>query len=483
MKLFSTILTILLFIFVTSAISQDVSDPLTYQGMGQFTSIGVRTRAMGGAVVAVGNDLSAAFTNPAVLTKLKGLQFQVSGRYMTDSYDQTQRWNPNRFYADMSLMFENKLGDIKDPDVILNPTDRIHRPFDTLYPAWDRSLSASRPSMISVAMPFSLMNIPLAVGLSYSEIINLNHYYQNNNAINPVLGQYRPQPIPLVAQGDTLPVDWYQYMRRREGSIQGITPSISISPFDDLHIGFSVSVLNGESDDDTYIKGRGRMRLLYNAFLLDSANHSISTTGTSKYIGTLTTIGLMWNQDYFSLGVSLKPPATITRNWGKESLIDTSGVQQTVYSSGSDDLKLPWLYTLGVAIHPNDKWNLGIDYAIQNFSEATYTFDQGSSISPWINSAVLRIGAEYHFKKWLDLRFGAREEATTFAPTGEGLIGEPEHGSAYTAGLGLKFNNVTVNLAGEYGIMRYNDLWQSNVNTNTISSFTGMIEFGYQLGQ
>ena len=36
-----------------------------------------------------------------------------------------------------------------------------------------------------------------------------DHYFQNNNALDPNIGTIRPEPIPRVQEGDSLMVNWY----------------------------------------------------------------------------------------------------------------------------------------------------------------------------------------------------------------------------------------------------------------------------------
>jgi opacity protein-like surface antigen len=461
-----------------SVLGQGVSDPLLYQGLENYNPMSARTRAMGGAAVTVGNDVGAMFSNPAILAQLPSLQIHIGGRWTDVEYDQTQRWTPNRFYADLSLMFENNFYGIKDPDAITDSTDLLHKPYDDITPGWSKNRTVARPSLMAAGIPFTFLGMPVAAGIGYAEMINLNHYYQNNNAIAPNIGEYRPDPIPIVASGDTLLVQWYQFIRERKGSIYGIIPSIAVTPFEGLNLGFSLAILNGSSDDNQWRVDRGHLRFLYNRYFLDSIDARTAMSGTSDYSGILTTIGCIYTQDYYSIGFSLRPPATITREWSQISVEDMGDTLVNRSMKGTDKLKMPWFYTIGLALYPSEKITIGVDYAMQKFSDVTYS-GQDYTSSPWVNSRVFRVGIEYHFRKWLNIRGGAREEAQAFVPAGEGLIGEPVSGAAYTTGFGINVGNITIDASYEYGTLKYNDLWQSNVNTNRITSHTGMLELGY----
>jgi long-subunit fatty acid transport protein len=472
---------LIIVIVCNMAHAQGIADPLSYHGLQNFNPMNVRSHAMGGSAVAVGTGISSMFSNPATLTNLQSIEFSIGGNWQNINYEQSQRWNPNRFYADLSLMFENRFDGIKDPEIIRDSTDFLHKPFDKLKPEWNKNTSAVRPSVIAGGIPFSLMGVKIGAGIGYAEMINLNHYYQNNNAMSPYLGNYRPYPLPVVTQGDTLFVEWYQFIRQRKGSIYGIVPAIAVNPLDGISIGLSVAVLTGSSDDQQLRNDRGHLRFLYNSYLLDSISSRSFTNGTSKYSGLIPTIGCLINQDYYSLGISLRPPATITRKWDQKIESEIGITKSTLSTNGTDKLKMPWFYTLGIAFYPSEKINIGIDYAVQPYAEVKYLSEQNNEIFPWVSSKAFRVGIEYKYKKWLNLRAGAREEIQAFTPAGEGLIGDPASGAVYTAGFGVQFENIIIDGSYEYGTLRYNDLWQSNVNTNKVLSHNLMLEVCYKL--
>ncbi|MBI5476185.1 MAG: hypothetical protein HY964_05540 [Ignavibacteriales bacterium] len=477
------LLTVLLLftIFLNLSQAQNVADPLTYQGLEKFNTSDVRSRTMGGASVAAGAGVSSLFSNPAILGKLESIEFSVGGNWKKLNYEQSQRWNPNRFYADLSLMMENRFEGIKDPEIIRDSTDFLHKPFDKIKPGWEQSKTVASPSVITAGIPFELFGVKFGGGIGYSELFNLNHYYRNNNALNPYLGNYRPYPIPVVTQGDTLFVEWYQFIRQRKGAIYTITPAIAVVPVDGVNLGISLAMLTGSSDDMQNRTERGHLRFLYNSYILDSVYSGSSINGTSDYSGIIPIIGLLIEQDYYSIGISLRPDATITRKWKhvKESFVGNS--KNSVSETGSDKIKYPWFYTLGLAIRPSEKVNIGVDYAVQPYADAIYTPAQGNELYPWVSSKAFRVGIEYNYKKWLSLRAGAREEIEAFTPAGEGLIGDPASGAVYSAGVGLSFGNILVDCGYEYGTLKYNDMWQSNVNANSTDSHNVLLQVGYKL--
>ncbi len=462
--------------------AQDVATPLTIQGLDQFSYTSARSRAMGGSGVALGSDVSAMFANPATLLQLSTPEVRVGGYRTSTKYQQMQQWVPNRFYGGLSLMFEDLLDGIKGPQDtsgrFFGGDTAIQRPYDDLGPNWSKNTSDIRPSLAALGMPFTIGEIRFAAALGFSEIADLNSYFQNNNMLDPNIGLYRPAPIPIVLVGDSLKANWFQYVRQREGTINGVTPAMSVELKSGWSVGISATILFGSSDDFEQRVERGRLTFFYDKFRSDLANYRMTKTGTSKYKGVLPTIGGMLEEDAFSLGVSIRLPMTITRDWDRTVLIDTTGRSQSFTETGSDKIAMPAQVTIGGALHPTKRLDVSFDYEIRNFADVRYTPQAGSTTNPWLSNRSVRAGLEYRPDTWLALRGGYRQIASSFSPAGAALVNEPLSGVAYTAGVGMKFDMISVDLAYEFAHVRYEDAWQSNVNYNQTDTHTIWLETG-----
>lgn len=471
MKLFNKILKPFLILFMLSAFSQPLAQrvytPLTIQGLDHFQTFGARTNSMGGASVAAGNDVIDMFTNPALLLNIDGISIKAGAKYSSNEYEQVQDWTPNKLYAELSLIFRNE-------DLYKT------KPFDNIKPDWNKTLSKATPGAFAASARFKLNDINFNIALGYGQVIDLNHFYQNNNALNPNIGQMRPAPIPRLVKGDSLKVGWFQNYNKREGAIYGITPALSVNILENLSAGVSSTFLKGSSDDNEYINNRGLFTLRYNNdFTLEPVNYVLDNSWTSDYKGTMLNFGLFYKDEKFSVAATVKPSFTITRTW-TQVLIPTA--QNTAKSSGpeaSEEIKIPALYTIGFAIYPTNNITIGIDYEIKNLDKTEYKNLSDSTYTPWLGGNVLKLGAEYRVLKNYFLRLGYREQMETFEAEGTAILDEPVSGKVYSLGLGAKYSRLQFDFSCVYSTLNYEDTWLSNNNTNKTSRLVFMLEAGY----
>jgi len=481
--------------------AQPAAGPLAVQGLEQTVLQGTRSRAMGGTAVANANDASALFSNPAALSRLRSFEIRAGGLTGKTQHQQIQEWVPYMSNPELSVLFESLTDQIPIPyDSLGNPLsawETLQRQYDDITPNWSRSSSSAQLFSLAAALPVPIAEINITAGLGVAQAMNLGHYYQNNNALSPYIGQLRPDPKVITKPLDTVHVQWYQYVRERKGMIYGITPGISVPLLPGLTFGGSATILTGSSDDVERRVERGHLNIATNnkstatEFMLDTVYYQLTKVGTSSYSGAMFTAGLLFQQDRFSIGVSIKPPYTLTRNWERDvTSLDTtrksfpvridSLTSRSYHESGKEDLRFPLAYTLGIVVTPTDEWTIAFDYDMRNLADVEYR--DGDTVSnPWVNKlASLRFGAEFRPSKVLALRGGYREDIQAFSPDGSGVIGEPARGGVYSLGAGLTFGNILIDLAYEYSLLKYQDIYQSNVNSAQREQHQFMMECAYR---
>ena len=464
--------------------AQGYDNPLTIQGIDHNTIQSAASRAEGGITIGIENDVSTMFVNPASMQSLSGLQISIGGLEQYTSANQVQQYAPLKYYSNFSLLMEGLTGYISNPDTSFHGTnagDTVQRPFDNIGPNWRRKAQKGLPVQAMIGIPLKVGDIGISIGIGAVEYANLNHYYQNNNVLFPAIGSERPIPTPLPKGTDSLPVQWSQYLRQRDGSIRGYGLAFSISPIEKLSLGISTLALTGSTDDYEQHTGRGTLLFFANWFRLDSVYNRVTSTGTSNYSGQEFTFSGIYHAQNISVGFSIKPPLTITRTFTSRIQTDTSAVPTVTTVSGEDKIRLPWRGTLGLSLLLKEYLTLGLEYELRSFASAVYTNTTGAESNPWLSSSVLHLGAEYRAMDWLSLRVGLREQAEVFEPEGNPIIGDPVSYRVYTAGCGLKFERIRLNLTYEYGSMNYDDAWQTNVNLNHESRHTVMADIVYDL--
>lgn len=464
---------------VAGAQGHDV--PLTIQGLDQRTLQSAASRASGGITLGRTNDLGLMFANPASLQTLDGFQLSLGGVQRYSSMKQVQQYAPLKYYSNFSLLMEGLTHLIPDPrygDTIIvngdttiirfggNPGDSVQRPYDSISPNWSRSKNQALPIQAMIGVPFTIDDMRFTIGIGAIEYANLNNYYQNNNVLSPSILSQRPSPFPLPTNVNTVEARWSQFIRLRDGRMRGYGAALSGSLSDNIHIGFSGMILKGSTDDFEQRNARGRLTFFANFFRLDSVYGQITKSGISDYSGQEYTISAMYLGNYITLGASVKPPMTITRTFSTQVRVDTNGTSSAFTQTGEDKVRLPWRGSVGLSIKMREGLLLSFEYEMRSTASARYS-SPDTTYNPWLSSSVFRVGAEYRASDWLTLRAGIRGQAEVFEPEGNPIAGEPVMHSVYSTGLGFSFGPARLNIAYEYGTMKYQDVWGSNVNLNS----------------
>jgi hypothetical protein len=479
----------LIFIFTVlltqGVLAQGYGDPLTMQGVDHTTLQSVASRSEGGTTIGIQNDVGLMFTNPASLQSLQGMQISFGGLSEYTSANQVQQYSPLKYYSNFSLLMEGLTGYIPNPSdtlVSLNAGDTVQRPFDNIGPNWSHTKTKTLPLQALIGVPISVGSMKIVAGLGAVEYANLNDYYENHNVLSPSIGNERPVPVSLPAS-DSMPfeTEWSSYLRTRDGSIQGYGAAISGALSEKISLGISDMILTGSSDDYEQSIARGRLVFFREYFRLDSIYAHTTQTGTSDYSGNELTLGGVYRGRYVSVGFSVNPPATITRTYSAVIQTDTTGSSTTTSISGKDKIQLPWQGSVGISLQVTKNLTLGLEYEIRSYSSAVYTSSNGTQSNPWLSSTLLHAGGEFTPLPWLIVRAGVREQAEVFQEAGNPLPGDPVSYSVYSVGCGVLFGGVRFDVAYEYSLMKYDDLWQTNVNLNSETQSDIIADVAYEI--
>lgn len=471
--------------FVPLLSAQGYGGPLTFHGMDHFISPSASVRAMGGVTLGGHNDIGVMFQNPAALYSIPAIQISLGGLKLFEDLHQEQNYAPVRYYPNLSLLLEGLTGYIPDPDTNLvgfSAQDTVQRPFDDIGPNWSKSSNQTIPVHALLAVPISLGNMKIIGGIGTAAYANLSHYYQNNNVLSPPILSQRPLPTLRPTDDNPLEVEWFQSIRSREGTIQGYGLALAVS-MEKYHLamGLSGMILDGSSDDYEQEIGRGNLTFFSNAFRLDSVYRKIIKSGVSDFNGREFNFSSIITGRYVNFGFSLKPPVTITRSYTMQVSTDTSGTPMISTLEGKDKLKIPWRGTIGLSLTPKGNLIVGLEYEFRRYKSARYIDSNGKETSPWLPSSLFRIGFDYLIAPWLSLRGGMRGEAEVFEPEGNQIIGEPVTFTVYSTGIGLRFSGLQLNVAYEYSMMKYQDIWASAISKNNKKQHTFFTQLSYQL--
>ncbi|MGH7453782.1 MAG: hypothetical protein ACRENG_20700, partial [bacterium] len=463
--------------------AQGYGGALTFQGLGRNTLHSAGARAMGGVAIGVKQEIGLMFQNPAALQSIKSMQVSLGGLQLSKDSKQEQKYAPVRYYPNLSLLLEGLTAQIPNPDTTLvgfTAQDTVQRPFDDIGPNWSRSKNRSTPLQALLAVPLSLGNIKIVAGIGAVEYADLNLYYQNNNVLSPAILSQRPLPTFRPTDNNPIEVEWSQSVRSREGSIQGYGIALAGS-VGSLSVGLNGLVLDGSSDDYEHQVARGRLTFFSNAFRADSVYGRITKTGTSDFSGREFTLSSILTGRYVSIGFSVKPPATITRTYTMQVETDTTGTPSLSTIQDEDKLKLPWRGTISLALAPRENLTLGLEYEFRPYKSVRYADSNGTETSPWLSASLFRVGAEYTIAPWLALRGGMRGEAEVFQPEGNHIEGEPVVYTVYSAGFGVFYSGLRLNVTYENSSMKYQDIWASAISKNSERHHTIVAQLSYEI--
>jgi opacity protein-like surface antigen len=474
-----------------AAFAQSYNTSLTTQGLNYTTYASAASRGLGGITLTLKNDIGVMFANPASLQSIDGIRVSVGGYRQYRTSNQTQMWFPSTSYPNFSLLMAGLTDTLTLPNIpqavydtlainfpsySLSAIDTIQRQFDNVKANWEYKRNENFPLQFFVAVPFSIGKTKVVAGAGAIEYANLNTYYQNNNLLTPDPGVLYPHPFVRPssdADDAALPVMWYRTLTRRTGSLYGYGGVLSASILPTLSAGLSVLVLDGSTTDYTEIAGRGLLVFHRTYFSLRKSTLGTyaAMRGTSDYSGQEITLSGLYEGTSVTLGLAIKPPTTIKRDFsGTLSVVaeDSSGtlVAETTPTKNSDKMKMPWRGSIGLGIAFRSDMSVKLEYEYLPYSTARYTYTGGSS-EPWLDSYKFKTGFEYSPLPWLVLRGGYSKQCDVFASQNYYMPTEPISSEGYSCGFGVKYLNVQLDLAYEYTNISYEDMWTTNVNLNS----------------
>ncbi len=490
--------------------SQGFGSPLTVQGIDHFSIQSAASKSLGGTSLTMQNNVNVMFSNPAMLQTLRGLQISVGGVQRSINTNQTQHYSPLKYYSNFSLLMEGLTDGISKPDTNafyvnpngdtikyvkpVNPGDSVQRPFDKLGPNWSRAKSKNDPIQVIVAVPFSIGDIKVSVGVGALEYSNLDWYFQNNNVLSPSILTADAHTVSRpVNNNDTssIPVQWYQISQQRDGTIQGYGGALAFALSERMNFGVSAMILKGNSTDKETRFERGRLRFYADYFRAESVYYYSARNGTSDYTGEEITVSGAYLGKFVGFGFSLKLPTTITRKYNASVQTDTgyhskttkldSFVTTVKTIKGEDKITIPLRGTVAISLALRENLTLGVEYELRPYASAEYTISNGTTTNPWLSSNIFHIGMEFRPTTWLSLRAGAQEQAEIFQPVGNPLDGDPVSYTVYSCGGGLKFENVRFNFAYEYSKINYTDMWAGAVSISTKKSNAFFADLSYEI--
>lgn len=442
---------------------QGVMQPLNLQGLERQEVVSVRARGMGSVFAALPGSAESVTLNPASLASVSRPALTAGGLWQARNWAETQHWNPNRYYAGLSLYFS----DLEDyhTEPLKNPD-------------WTHRHGAFQLASLGGVMPLRLADRDLAVGAMAHQVAYLGDYDRNNNVLDPYIGQFRPEPVPRPKPGEEIEVQWSSFVRERTGHLRALTGAVGVALTRTVHVGVRVSRVQGTAADMQENRARGVFLLREDAhdYSHEPAQGTVTWDGTSKVSSWRSALGLRLQYSALALGVTWQFPFTLTREYSYRitGLAPDAGDWDPM-PAGTNEITVPARIVVGAALQPVPSVLLAVDYVRQDFA-ALKTRDAAPD---WGLVHGIGLGIEWALRPWSTVRAGFRRDPQPFRITGSGLLDETAVGDAFSIGFGQMIREVTLQVSYEFQRLHYHDRWESNVDYNRINQHNVLFGAAY----
>ncbi len=484
---------VLSLIFTCFVFPQHRGDNLGYQGISFQNEGSVKASGMGGAYTSISGDINSLFYNPAGLSTIKKIQITVSANSFNKLWRENQEYRPNRYFVTLPFYLEglyvpdpqnNGRWDYElaqDSSYYVNPPLMGKDPFSAEAADWQKERSQFGFNSAAAALPLNINGKSLVVSLGYNrnEVANFD---RNDTYLSPDLGYtFYNGDITRVSGTDTLTVQWSNYLRSRFGSFNNFLGAVAYQMNEYLEVGARAKFIWGTLDDLQSLVRVGSFDLAdQNKFRFAYQNVESTTSGTSDFSGTNFSLGAILNLDRFRVGTNLNLPYTLERKWDYVINYSDSMSSSSKNLSGTDKLKMPLSYSLGVSFTPIDEFTISFDYEYNPYKNAEFNFaGKDSTFRQWPNQKIIRMGLEYKPFKFLSLMAGYRNIPQPFIPDGAAVRDAGPDAVSYTFGVSVDVVYGRLDVSYELRRLKYYDSYYSNTNYNLITN--NNLLFGYSI--
>ncbi|MBI5804973.1 outer membrane protein transport protein [candidate division TA06 bacterium] len=363
---------------------------------------GARAHGMGGAFIAIADDATAISWNPAGIANLDRPEASAVGLFNMKTFK--NEWSYN------------------DPTI----------PYDTAGTA-ENSVSHIAPNFFSLAVPFKAADRNLVIAVAYNRMIDFGEAKSEDTLIGGIK---------------------YESSYKQTGGIDAISPAIAFQLTPKVSLGLTANIIVNGSTYTEEESGTDGYNYEY--------EETMDFSGFNMHMGMLAQVNKQ-----LSLGLAYRMPFELTRESSWEWSETIPGIGTT--TGDGEDLyeqtwTMPWMLGVGLAFRPSENMTLAFDYERRNFSSTEYTYGPSPSVEMgWNNVNQFRVGMEYLFvgpNAVFPIRLGFRTnpqvEYAIQRFTDASWIDTDDstgmNGMVFTGGFGMKFGNIWLDLAAEYGI-------------------------------
>ncbi|MBU2491681.1 MAG: outer membrane protein transport protein [Bacteroidetes bacterium] len=501
---FVHLVSVISFLLLTISIqAQRNGDSFSFQGFDEPNDLSVRALAGGGAYTATSGNLDALFYNPAGLAGIKKLQISISAASRSKSWQDNQIWYPGGSYLLLPQYMENLYTPPKEfngiwSDSLGSPLGLSWNPADFRQPVtgedpyseeaadFENTISNFGLNNIAVAYPFQLLNKNVVVSAAYSFSYGSVDFDWNGDHLDPHWGT----SISLegaAPQDSIVRSNWDVYTRERSLGTSTIKGGVGIQLSDLFELGVGITTIMGSTDDVMRLDRIGYFKFIQGGdnWSFSYENRSQIIKGTSDFSATAFNTGGIITFDNLSLGINLQLPYTIERDWSYNRVTNSAEGTTTEPIKGTDKMKIPLGYNLGIKFKPLKTLSVQFDYEHKPYgsSELTTTvgYENDSSQPVWQDQKTISAGVEFKVADNLSLLAGYRSRTAAFITYGAAIRNEGFPIESYTVGLSYQILIGTLDLAYEIRSLKYYDVYFTSRNYTMVTSSNLLVGYTISL--
>ena len=310
-----------------SAQTTQTPQPLYLSNIG--LGFGARALSMGGAFIAIADDITAINYNPAGLAQLLKPEISAGIRYGGQSYSSSGSVTPNLQYGDGNIYLWN--------------------PYSSRYTRFDYDY-------LGAVLPIKIARIPVAFGLAYSKRGSNKASYTFVSDLSYLLTSV------MVVQR------WHSAVTViGKGSLSSTSFSVAVRPFDFMYIGGNLNLWRRDMTFNQTSLDENIIWDYTSIFVVDKAE---------EFKGALSyDIGLLLKTKKVSMGGIFRS-AFHADNWSRAQFVLDGDVENSW--DYTTRIQWPYSYGVGIAFRPSWRITLSADYNSTHWSGSKTVLNIGA---------------------------------------------------------------------------------------------------------
>lgn len=446
------------------AASASAQDSYTAQKLSSSDLNGTaRYVGMGGAMGALGGDLSVMSSNPAGMGIFRHSEMAVTGSLNTlsgEAYKNTsQRASLDNFGVVVSLPYSNY------SSLRYVNYGFAFRKKKNFFDSYDLSFGLNdqtQTDQVALLASYNLDNY----GWGKANVDNWNGALARIGVQNGLLSVKESEDGTMIDEITAIDAKSARYVREQTGGISEFDFNVALNFDEQLYLGATVGIYDVKFNRNSY----------YTEFPLsaDLSDYTICNRTSLSGTGVDLKLGAIFRpveDNPFRFGVAIHTPTYYSLTDNTSYYVATTAGQSPVYHLGDYDYQLvtPWKFNINAGTTVGGMLAIGAEYEYEDFSAVRFKDYYGNSLSDLDDDArealkgvgTFKIGAEARLSPEFSIRAGYNHSSAAFKDDAyknvfwDSEIIETQYDNSaetnrFTVGAGYRSGSMSVDFAYQY---------------------------------